>query len=585
MEDLFKPLSLTINKLFTDSDSFYQIPDYQRPYKWTDDQVEQLWDDVWESYTNAEPNYFLGSLITATPSESSKYLDIVDGQQRLTTLMILFAVIRDKYPDLNKEILQDDDNAIGIVEIKDSIAKNERHTRLRLFTHEHHQSDFQSLILQSDNCIPSKKPSKKELSFDEQPKYKFINTAYVFNEKLSYVGQKACGEFINYLYNKVKVIRIDCKSVGFAIKLFQVLNATGLDLTNSDLIKSFLLNQIQKDYPDDLQKKTKDQFLKDWIACEQIAIDTEESINSLFTYYEYYLLEANPKKSLYQELEKQFKGEDSIKVITDFKKFCTHYKNDIYNSEDTLMYSFHYLRWTTYWKTLILTAYHENYASIEEFKKVLRDFYYVHWIAGYTMSKVKQTSFNIIKWLKEQKPINEIKHELNKISDDNSILSKVSLALSGDVYHDRWIKPLLFIIDNSLEDSPKFHKVNNKNIHVEHILPQSFRTVYGWKHIIEGDTDGDSLVHKLGNLTLLSGKKNIEATNSAFSDKIDVYDRKGRYDIEENTVTSFNLSQMIIDDYRTNKYNKQWTMQAMEDRMHFYINRVNSLFNLSIELS
>jgi len=582
-EDLFKPLSLTINKLFTDSDSFYQIPDYQRPYKWTDDQVEQLWDDLWESYTNAEPNYFLGSLITATPSEQSKYLDIVDGQQRITTLMILFAVVRDKYPDINKNLIEEDDNAISIHDIKDSISKNERHKRLRLFTHENHQSDFQNLVL-DNNCIPTKKPSKKELSSDEQPKFKFINTAFIFNEKIDSIGQLDCGKFINYLYNQVKVIRIDCKSVGFAIKLFQVLNATGLDLTNADLIKSFLLNQIQKDYAEDLHKRTKDQFLQDWIACEQIAIDTEESINSLFTYYEYYLLEANPKKSLYQELEKQFKGEDSIKIITDFKKFCNHYKNDIRNSDDVIMYSFQYLRWTTYWKTLILTAYHVDYPAISEFKKVLRDFYYSHWIAGYTMSKIKQSSFNIIKWLKEHKPLNEIKHELNKISDVNSVLSKVGTALSGDVYHDRWIKPLLFIIDNSLEDSPKFHEVNNKNIHIEHILPQKFETVYGWKHIIEGNEDGDSLVHKLGNLTLLSGKKNIEATNSAFEDKIDVYDRKGRYEIEENTVTSFNLSQMIIDDYRNKKYDKKWTKKAISERKAFYISRINSLFNLSLEI-
>lgn len=582
MEDLFKPLSLTINKLFTDSDSFYQIPAYQRPYKWGDDQVEQLWDDLWDSYSNSEPNYFLGSLITATPSEQSKYLDIVDGQQRITTLMILFAVIRDRFPNINSDIIANDDNAISIDEIKDSISKNERHKRLRLFTHENHQSDFQNLIL--DNyCIPDKKPSKKELKSDEQPKFKFMNTAFIFNEKVESVGPDAVGGFINYLYNQVKVIRIDCKSVGFAIKLFQVLNATGLDLTNADLIKSFLLNQIQKDYPEDLHTRTKDQFLQDWIACEQIAIDTNESINSLFVYYEYYLLEANPKKSLYQELELQFKGKDSIKIITDFKKFCNLYKSNIFNAEDSVMYSFQYLRWTTYWKTLILTAYHEDYQSVDEFKVVLRNFYYTHWIAGYTMSKIKQSSFNIIKWLKDKKPINEIKNELAQISEVNTIDSRVTQALSGDVYHDRWIKPLLFVIDNSLEDNPKYHKVSDKNIQIEHILPQKFETVYGWKHIIENEVDGSTLVHKLGNLTLLSGKKNIEASNSSFEDKIMVYDRKGKYELSENIITSFNISQMIIDDYRDSKYVKQWTIEAMADRKSFLINRINGIFGLSIQ--
>ena len=46
MQDSFNPKSLTINKLFTDADSLYQIPKYQRPYKWTDDQIDKLWDDL-----------------------------------------------------------------------------------------------------------------------------------------------------------------------------------------------------------------------------------------------------------------------------------------------------------------------------------------------------------------------------------------------------------------------------------------------------------------------------------------------------------------------------------------------------------
>ena len=87
MEESFKPNSLTINKLLTDSDALYQIPVYQRPYKWGDDEVDKLWDDILESYRNEEPNYFLGSIITAKSGNGSKYLDVVDGQQRLTTLI------------------------------------------------------------------------------------------------------------------------------------------------------------------------------------------------------------------------------------------------------------------------------------------------------------------------------------------------------------------------------------------------------------------------------------------------------------------------------------------------------------------
>src|SRR4051794_39747576 len=111
MEDVFKPTSLTIKQLFGNTDALYQIPRYQRPYKWGDDQLEKLWDDLHDAQEN-EPNYFLGSIITAKPEDTSTYLDIVDGQQRTTTLLILFCVLRDHYPNINADLLDIDPHAI-----------------------------------------------------------------------------------------------------------------------------------------------------------------------------------------------------------------------------------------------------------------------------------------------------------------------------------------------------------------------------------------------------------------------------------------------------------------------------------------
>ena len=76
MEDIFKPQSLTIKSLFGNPDALYQIPRYQRPYSWGDEQLEKLWDDLTEAELT-DPNYFLGSVITAKPEEASVYSDIV----------------------------------------------------------------------------------------------------------------------------------------------------------------------------------------------------------------------------------------------------------------------------------------------------------------------------------------------------------------------------------------------------------------------------------------------------------------------------------------------------------------------------
>lgn len=62
MEEPFKPLSLSIRELFGNADALYKIPQYQRPYKWEDDQVDKLWEDLFDAFENEESNYFLGSL-------------------------------------------------------------------------------------------------------------------------------------------------------------------------------------------------------------------------------------------------------------------------------------------------------------------------------------------------------------------------------------------------------------------------------------------------------------------------------------------------------------------------------------------
>ncbi|WP_415793663.1 DUF262 domain-containing protein, partial [Flavobacterium saliperosum] len=175
MEEPFKPLSLSIKELFGNADSLYKIPVYQRPYKWESEQVEQLWDDIIEAFDNEEENYFLGSIITAKPrdNERSAYVDVVDGQQRLTTLMIMFCVIRDLFPKINEEF--DDPHLVGIDEIKASISLHGKSDRLKLYTHAQHNSDFEKYILKG-NTLKLNHPYKYQVRIDEEPKYKFINT-------------------------------------------------------------------------------------------------------------------------------------------------------------------------------------------------------------------------------------------------------------------------------------------------------------------------------------------------------------------------------------------------------------------------
>ena len=111
----------------------------------------------------------------------------------------------------------------------------------------------------------------------------------------------------------------------FAIKLFQVLNDRGMDLSAADLIKSYLIEQLYKKYEVDTEtaKMKVEQFIADWQEIEYIMKGSDSiNLNDLFIIYEYYLLGQNPKKSLYDELQKAFKGKDPNELIGDIKNFA-----------------------------------------------------------------------------------------------------------------------------------------------------------------------------------------------------------------------------------------------------------------------
>ncbi len=577
----FEPNTLTIAELFGNQDSLYKIPRYQRPYKWENEQVEQLWDDIYSAYEENINNYFLGSIITAKDGTS---IDIIDGQQRMTTLMILFCVLRDIFPNINQD--SNNPNAIDLETIENFIYYKKKFERLTLLTDPQHRGDFEKFIINGsvDNL---KKPYKYEIKLDEKPKFKFINTAIIFKEKLIELGEEKVGDFINFLFNSVSIIRIDCIDRGFAIKLFQVLNDRGMDLTSSDLIKSFLLQKIEDKYKneeDKIDKKDEeDQFITNWRKAENILVDTDLSMNDMFIVYEYYILAQNPKKSLSDELQDQFKDKDANKVLQDFVDFCEIYRDKIFNNENRVMYSFWYLRWSVYWKSIVLASLHNSYQNHDKLLELLRRFYYLYWISGKTLTKVKQLSFNLIKWVKENQDITYIEKEINaKIESDKILQDAVNNLTSEDIYNTAWCKPLYLLIEYELTDDSKLSFIElSKDLHLEHILPKKYKNFKEWNHI--SDETAYEWINSAGNLTLLSGTKNIEASNNPFNEKINVYKGKGKYDNKNKSITAFEMTKYIVDDYSSKKYDEEWTLTAMEDRYNWFCNNVEKIMNIKLE--
>ena len=492
IRELFKPQAKTIKQIFGDADSYYQVPDYQRPYSWETEQIEVLWDDLFTAMEIDQESYFLGAIILTSPGDG--YFEVVDGQQRLTTLTILLCVIRDLY--LKK------DNAL-INSIKSLV---DGKYRLRLITQSHYQNQFEKEIL-------DKVKFHEKLSKEKREKDPFINATLIFQEKLRAVENvKKIKKFLDYLMNRVIMITITCSNQAFAIKLFQVLNTRGLDLTNTDIIKSHLFGNCEKEKLPQLKSS--------WTEIEIIADDVEDDTDRLITYYGLSLLERNPRSILSAELinNKYFKTNDSNAIVFDMLNFSKAYKQ-LYNSESKLMFSFWYLPNEIYWKSILVSARYKDYKDYDKLAVLLRKFYWTYWIAGYTISKIKQSSFNILSWVKSNKSFPFIENAILKKMANDKVVDYAKYNLDGDAYSERWLKPLLVLIEYSKTDDAKLIWIEiDKTLQIEHILPERWYKNPDWKKNWT-DEQAEFWLHKLGNLTLISGKKNAVASNDSFKKK------------------------------------------------------------------
>jgi hypothetical protein len=233
-----------------------------------------------------------------------------------------------------------------------------------------------------------------------------------------------------------------------------------------------------------------------------------------------------------------------------------------------------------YWRSILLTALIYKYEEYENLATSLHRFYYINWIAGNTLTRIKQISFNLIKWIHEGRDMNFIQSQFNDHIRNNKTLDRATDNLNGDIYFEPWCKPLLIMIEYHQTDNSSLAYIDpyDKNIHVEHIIPQTYDHEE-WSHLSINDIE--NWINSGANLTLLSGKKNIQASNNGFAKKIKVYKGKGIYEDKEEGITTFRITQKIADLAESN--NNKWAEQQIYDRWEWFCLEIEAI--LKIDLS
>jgi uncharacterized protein with ParB-like and HNH nuclease domain len=334
----------TISQLFADKKSDFLIPDYQRPYAWEDTECQTLWEDIftfafpdndYSKFNSDNDEYFLGPIVTFK-NDSGK-MEIIDGQQRLTTLMLLLRAFYEKYGNMKDE---------------NSIKTRERLEKCIWKTDEFGTPNKDALKINSEVATDNDKDEFLTIlrtgKITDKMKSKYALNYQFFQEKINeFLG--AYPGYFSYLptriLNNCILLPIEAESQDTALRIFSTLNDRGLPLSDADIFKA----QFYKYYS---SKGEKDAFIKRWKSLEDICEKIFHPIagtamDELFTRYMYYERALQKNKSTTTEALRKFyekntysllkKDEtlDNLECLADFWNDVSNQDSDRF-SEDIL---------------------------------------------------------------------------------------------------------------------------------------------------------------------------------------------------------------------------------------------------------
>lgn len=556
----------------------FEIPDYQRAYSWTKENLKQLVDDIWESvelnkargnkeFDQYEP-YFLGSIVLCSKEykdDGCGIYDVIDGQQRLTSIIMLIAAIRDlidnqEYKKVLSDLIYQKPNVL--MGIKESIRVKARGKE---------EEFFKKYILTNGGTELVKDLDMEELS---EAKQNMVNAIEVFrdsffNENGELLEEKL-NEFIVYLLQKVVLVVITTESFTSAFRLFNVINARGLPLTDSDLLKSENLRvmnpEIRKEYTDiwesheqDLGKEKLDQIIG-FMRTMKLKNKVEESVYEEFS------------KKIFRN-EPEYLGVNFVNHLTAVKALYDKYiidgnlegvseeEKSYYKNLINIMREF--LPYDDWMAAVIRFAEKFNDDKLVlEFVKVLEKRLVIDWVNGNSFADRLNRVYGILEAIEEKDSLEEIKEAPVFLYDLERTTAYFENALNDiDFYSKgRMMIPKYIFVRLDMEKRPNEVLDYSDKIMIEHVLPRNAKEAY-WKDNFSAD-QRRNWANKFGNLVIITGAKNTRANNKPFAEKVEQYLSKK---------SDFAITKEVLE-------LSDWNMDSLKDRHESLVNRALELW-------
>ncbi|NHA44734.1 DUF262 and DUF1524 domain-containing protein [Helicobacter pylori] len=482
----------------------FVIPIYQRLYSWKKEQCEQLWDDIIKIGGNDKMNgHFIGSILYVLDGNTpSSPLLIIDGQQRLTTITLLFIALRNRSSD---EVKRKKMESYLINSNKDGDKK------FRLILSESDKDTLLSLIDKN-----KRKPS--------EPSVKIMENFELFEKWISENTDKLETIFKGLEKLMIVWIALD-KGKDDPQLIFESMNSKGIELTQTDLIRNYIVMETEVG-------KQEDFYNQYWRAMEEDFKQNETLFNRFVRHYLTIKTGKIPKEKRVYEDFKDYQQKEGIEIedlLKDLQKYCGYFCQIVFKKEadkdlnKALSFLVNLERDVVYPLLLELYSdYKDGVLSNQDFIPIIaltESYICRRAVCGFGSNGLNKIFPSFTKKIDKKQYLKSVEKHFGSLKGKQRFPNNdefKDLFITIDFYHFKENKYFFERLENFNTKEP----VNTKECTIEHIMPQTLNLE--WERDLGENFQAihDKYLHTIGNLTLTG--YNQEYSNKSFQEKRDM---------------------------------------------------------------
>ncbi len=541
-------------------EEWYTVPSYQRHYVWESDNVLDMLEDFASNYIeHSNEEYFLGSYIIQNKEHNN---DLLDGQQRITTLFLLFAFLRD-YDRSSDEVKENCKDLI--VQKENKIRKIPKRIRLSYEIRGNVKNFIEQYLMPVGN-IPQYWTDILKMANDKKEStsvQRMCNTLVCYKEYFDEHCEIDLDLFLGYILNNVVMIYISADSLEDAFRLFSVMNDRGQKLSNADILKSSNLEKIT-DHTD------MNNYAREW---EDMQEDLGNEFDRFLSYVRTMLLRKRQKMNLLDEYDKLIfktgkiqQGKEFFNFI--FKTYEDYNKLINLNDNDdaeycTLIRILINCMPSTDWIPVVL-SYGRKFGNEGLLTFTLRVACknIADAVCGKYPSHRIDNLNNIINLIEDSEDRDAVLGSNIVYSFDEQLFMA---NIQSEVYGRRYTYALLMLLEYKYKDKSEWKEFGT--VSIEHILPQNPKSDSKWMEDFN-EEQRSFYTHRIGNLCLIGRRKNTSLGNLDYQEKLKKY--------FEKNIGSFAHTQKIYKNYPT-----VWTPETVEENQKRVIADIQEIFGIT----